>query len=198
MIRKDSETFLNLARAYAGECQAGMRYQFMAQQAMERELYQLADAIKEIAKNETVHARAFYDEIVTPYPKDLKIGWEGDYPFYLSSLEENLKFASHGEREEHEVVYRSFSETAKKEGYDKIAALFSRIGEIEKNHEIVFSYLATALSDGTLYMAQHPVVWRCSECGYLHTAKEAWKTCPVCGKVQGYVKLFLPFEGEKG
>jgi len=59
---KKSQTYFNLARSFAGECQAGMRYQLMAKIAMQEGLFKLSDLIKNIAKNETVHAATFYNE----------------------------------------------------------------------------------------------------------------------------------------
>ena len=55
-----TETFINLAKSFAGESQAGMRYQLIAQAAMTEGYKTLADEIKKIAKNETVHARRFF------------------------------------------------------------------------------------------------------------------------------------------
>jgi rubrerythrin len=46
-----TETYKNLARSFAGECQAGMRYQMIAKLAMEEKLKTLADTIRTIAKN---------------------------------------------------------------------------------------------------------------------------------------------------
>ena len=59
-----TETFSNLARSFAGECQAGMRYQMIAKLAMQEKLKTLADAVRTIAKNETVHATQFFNKIL--------------------------------------------------------------------------------------------------------------------------------------
>ena len=48
-----TQTYQNLARAFAGECQAGMRYQMIAKLAMQEKLKTLSDTIKKIAKNES-------------------------------------------------------------------------------------------------------------------------------------------------
>ena len=61
---ENTETFKNLARAFAGECQAGMRYQMVAKLAMKEKLKTLADAVRTIAKNETVHATQFFKKIL--------------------------------------------------------------------------------------------------------------------------------------
>ena len=54
-----TKTYLNLARGFAGESQAGMRYQLIARAALKQGYEELANVIKTIAKNETVHARRF-------------------------------------------------------------------------------------------------------------------------------------------
>ena len=64
MLFENTETFKNLARAFAGECQAGMRYQMTAKLAMKEKLKTLSDAVRTIAKNETLHATQFFNKII--------------------------------------------------------------------------------------------------------------------------------------
>ena len=56
-----TKTYQNLARSFAGESQAGMRYQLIARACMEQGYVTLADTIKILAKNETEHARRFFE-----------------------------------------------------------------------------------------------------------------------------------------
>lgn len=194
---RKTETYSCLARSFAGESQAGMRYQLIAKQATAMGLKILADTVKDIAKNETYHAKAFYDKLTSHVKDEEKIKLDADYPFWFGTLEENLRHAANGEKEEHEFIYQDFASIAKAEGFDDISELYLKIAEIEKNHEIVFTYLANAVKEEKLYASDHPLVWECSECGYKHTANEAWKICPVCGRTQGEVYLHLPFGGDK-
>ena len=60
---EQTETFKNLARSFAGESQAGMRYQLTSKLAMKENLKTLSDAIRTIAKNETYHAKTFFDTL---------------------------------------------------------------------------------------------------------------------------------------
>ena len=53
-----SKTCVNLARSFAGESQAGMRYQLIAKLATAEEYPVLADIVRTIAKNETYHANS--------------------------------------------------------------------------------------------------------------------------------------------
>jgi rubrerythrin len=197
MQLNQTQTYLNLARAFAGESQAGMRYQLTAQLAFQQGYKILSDNIRAIAKNETNHARIFF-EYMTKYggSKD-NVNIDAGYPFHAGDLQENLRLAALDEAEEEKRIYPAFAKTAREEGLEEIARAFEKVAEIESNHKIVFNYLYEGIKEGTLYKNETPMLWICSECGYMHTAKEAWNICPVCKKSQGYVELHIPFQKEK-
>ena len=192
---ENTETYKNLARSFAGECQAGMRYQMIAKLAMKEKYKTLADAVRTIAKNETVHATQFFNKIIEKTGSRDNIDFDAGYPFHMGTLEEGLKFAALDEKNETEDIYPSFALTAQKEGFEDIAALYKMIAEVEAHHKIVFQYLHDGVRNGTLYKSESPILWICSECGFMHVATEAWKVCPLCKAEQGYVDLHLPFEG---
>ena len=192
---ENTETFKNLARSFAGECQAGMRYQMIAKLAMDEKQKTLADAIRTIAKNETVHATQFFNQILQKGGSRDNIQFDAGYPFHAGTLAEGLNFAANDEKNESEDIYPKFAQIAKEEGFHDIAALYQQIADVEKQHKIVFLYLSEAVKNGTLYTCEHPILWICSDCGYMHVATEAWKVCPLCKAEQGYVDLHLPFEG---
>ena len=120
--------------------------------------------------------------------------YDAGYPFHFGTLTENLAFAALDERSEHEEVHPAFAREAREEGCEEAAALFERVAGVEKEHEIVFSYLRDALKEGTLYKRDKPTLWICSECGYRAATKEAWKVCPLCKAKQGLVEIPLPFD----
>ncbi len=188
-----SNTCINLARSFAGESQAGMRYQLIAKQATAEEYFVLADTVKTIAKNETYHAKSFFDTLVREAGSTENVHIDAGYPFHFGTLTENLRFAAEDERAEFTEVYPAFAEEARSEGYEEIARLFEMVAGVEKEHEIVFRYLHEALRDGALYKRDKPTLWVCSECGYRATTKEAWKVCPLCKAKQGLVQIPLPF-----
>lgn len=192
---ENTETFKNLARSFAGECQAGMRYQMIAKLAMQEKMKTLADAIRTIAKNETLHATQFFNKIIEKTGSRDNIDFDAGYPFHAGTLAEGLKFAATDEMNESEDIYPTFAATAKKEGFEDIAALYRMVADVERQHKIVFQYLCESVKNGTLYKSEKPILWICSECGYMHVAEEAWKICPLCKAEQGYVDLHLPFEG---
>ena len=192
---ENTETFKNLARSFAGECQAGMRYQMIAKLAMKENMKTLADAVKTIAKNETLHATQFFNKMLEKTGSKDNVQFDAGYPFHAGTLAEGLKFASLDEQDESEDIYPSFALTAQKEGFEDIAALYKMVAKVEETHKIVFQYLCESVKNGTLYKSESPILWICSECGYMHVATEAWKICPLCKAGQGYVELHLPFEG---
>ena len=190
-----TETYKNLARSFAGECQAGMRYQMIAKLAMQEKLKTLADAIRTIAKNETLHATQFFKQMIQKAGSCDNVEFDAGYPFHAGTLVEGLRFAAMDEQSETEEIYPSFAKTAKKEGFEDIAALYTMIADVEAHHQKVFRYLHDAVKNGTLYKSEKPTLWICSECGFMHVGEEAWKVCPLCKAEQGYVDLHLPFEG---
>lgn len=190
-----TKTYQNLASSFAGECQAGMRYQMIAKLAMQEKYKTLSDTIKSIAKNETLHATQFFNQILEKGGCRENVKLEAGYPFHAGTLEEGLRFAESDEKDESKDIYPKFAETARAEGFEDIAKLYEMVAEVEERHRSIFHYLANAVKDGTLYKNQTPVAWVCSECGYMHVSTSAWKTCPLCKAGQGYVELHLPFSG---
>ena len=190
-----TETFKNLARSFAGECQAGMRYQMVAKLAMQEKMKTLADTIRTIAKNETVHATQFFNQMIQKTGSRDNVTFEAGYPFHAGTLAEGLKFSAMDEKNETEEIYPAFAQIARKEGFEDVAALYEMIAAVEEQHRVIFQYLYDGVRKGTLYKSESPMLWICSECGHMHVATEAWKVCPLCKAEQGYVELHLPFEG---
>ena len=190
-----TKTAVNLARAFAGECQAGMRYQLIAKLAVKEEYPVLADTVRTVAKNETYHAKSFYDLLVQKNGNADDIVIDAGYPFRFGTLEETLRFAADDEHAEFSRIYPAFAEEARKEGFEDVADLFERVAGVKKEHNILFNFLYESIRDGNLYKREKPTLWICSECGYRATTKEAWKICPLCKATQGYVQIPLPFGG---
>ena len=193
----ETKTYRNLARSFAGESQAGMRYQLIARLATQQGYTTLADTIKVLAKNETVHARRFFEELSKRGQYLDNIDLDAGYPFHGGTLEECLKFAAEDERKEHEVIYPAFQKDAEEEGFKDIANLFKLVAQVEVRHEAVFKYLYEAFKKGVLFSNESPILYICSECGYMHTSTKAWDKCPLCQSSQGYVELHIPYQKEK-
>ncbi|MGN0373145.1 MAG: rubrerythrin [Enterocloster sp.] len=182
---KNSETARNLMRAFAGESQARSRYTMAADLARFQNMPAVEAVFRYTADQEKEHARIFY-EYLEPLDKET-VFIDGGYPVDReSNTLAQLNAAAHNEFEEHDVVYRSFAETAQKEGYPEIAASFRMIAGIEKIHGERFQYLSDLLGAGALYKREKSTSWVCTNCGYVYEGKEPPRQCPVCHHEQGY------------
>ncbi|MDE6598181.1 MAG: rubrerythrin family protein [Clostridia bacterium] len=193
----ETKTYKNLARSFAGESQAGMRYQLIARLATQQGYVTLADTIKTLAKNETNHARRFFEELTKRGEKLDNIDIDAGYPFHSGDLGQSLALAAEDEHQEHAVIYPSFAKDAEDEGFKDIAALFRLVAQVEVRHEMIFKYLHEAFTKGKLFSNETPILYICSECGYMHTSTKAWDVCPLCKSSQGDVELHIPFQKEK-
>lgn len=187
---EQSQTYINLARAFAGECQAGARYQFIAAKAMQEGYEHLQVLIKTVAKEEMAHAKIFWDLIAEHTDgKNPNIPIQAGYPFLEGGLVEQLRFAADSENSEYTSVYPSFAKVAEDEGFMDIAQKFRQIVGVENCHFMLFDELYNMFSAKTIYKQQDARKWKCNHCGYEQTSPSAWKTCPLCGKPQGYVQI---------
>lgn len=188
---KNSETKDNLMRAFAGESQARNRYTFGAALAKRENLHVIEAVFTYTADQEKEHAEIFYK-----YLKELSgetIHVDGGYPVDLSEdVAELLRMAQHNEYEEHDSVYKAFGDKAKEEGFDKIAASFHMIAEIEKYHGDRFGRFAEWMEQNKLFVSEVKTGWICLNCGYIYEGERAPVKCPVCDHDQGYfVRLTL-------
>ena len=188
-----SKTFINLAKSFAGECQARTRYEFMEYGARTAGYKCLAEMIDNVAYNEFNHARMFYTFMQKAGKKALEnVDICTGYPFKEKwDLADNLKFAAEDEANEAERIYPEYAKIAREEGFEEIAALYENIIQVETCHRKLFEQLHEQLVSGTMYKREQPIKWKCASCGYESTQKEAWDICPICGEKQGAVMLNL-------
>jgi rubrerythrin len=189
----DSKTFLNLAKSYAGECQAYVRYKFVEYGARNEGYTALSEIIDKVVYNEFNHARMFYTFIQQATDKTIdNIDICSGYPFKERwNLVENLKLAAEDEAIEADRVYKEYEKTAREEGFKEIAELYKDIIQVENCHRMLFEDLYQQMSTGTLYKKDHKVKWKCGSCGYEEEGKEAFELCPLCKAKQGVVLLKL-------
>ncbi len=184
-----TETSENLARAFAGESQARNRYTFYAGYAKGEGHAVLEQEFKLIAENERAHAKVFYDLLVDGMGGPSNVNVDAGYPFELGDTVANLYSAAHGEHEEHSIIYPTFADIAKKEGFPQVEAAFRMIANIEKEHEKKFKQLAEELKSKTLYQKKEPQQWICTNCGHIHQGTDAPGICPVCKHSQGWFEV---------
>ena len=188
-----SKTKENLARSFSAECMEGAKYQFMAKQAESENLQYLKTILKTLAKHEMAHAKVFWDYLQNNAKKvenniDLTYG----YPFECGKLQENFKYHVKNEQQLADNVYPAFAKIAKDEGYEDIAHAFTLTATVENCHSMLLKQIETKMKSKKLYKQSKESKWKCSECGFEHTSKEALKVCPLCKMEQGYVEI--PFD----
>ncbi|MFA6865012.1 MAG: rubrerythrin family protein [Sphaerochaetaceae bacterium] len=175
MELKGSKTEQNLQDAFAGESQARNKYTYYAAKARKEGYVQIAEIFEETAGNEKEHAKLWFKFL----QKDGEVQGTLD----------NLKDAAAGENFENTSMYPRMAKEAAEEGFTKIAKLFEMVGEIEKAHEARYNKLAGNINEGIVFSRDGDMVWKCSNCGYIHIGKSAPKVCPVCAHPQAYFEL---------
>lgn len=180
-----TKTEKNLLKAFAGESQARMRYDYFSKQAKKEGLEQISAIFAETALNEKEHAKRFFKflegrpvEITATYPAG-KTG----------TTLENLKAASEGENEEWEELYPYFAKVAEEEGFHEIATAFRMITTVEKAHEERYKKLYKNLEAGKVFERGEKIIWKCLNCGYLHEGASAPEKCPACLHPQSYFQI---------
>ena len=182
---KGSRTEQNLLKAFAGESQARMRYDYFAKQAKKEGLEQIAAVFDETALNEREHAKRFFKfleggpvEITATYPAG-----------NIGTTLENLKAAAEGENEEWTALYPEFARIAEEEGYYEVSAAFKLISKVEKAHEERYKTLYMNIEEGKVFEREGKVVWKCRNCGYLHEGTKPPANCPACLHPQSYFEI---------
>ncbi len=182
---RDSQTARNLMLSFAGESQARNRYTYFARRAFEEGFVQIADIFEETADQECEHALRFFKffnggelEITGSFPSGV-----------IKDTYDNLVAAADGERFEHSELYPGFARTARDEGFERAADTWDAISVSERQHEKRYRDLAANLLAERVFERDTETVWRCRNCGYLHTGTQAPDRCPACVMPQGYFEL---------
>ena len=171
---KGSKTEKNLMEAFAGESQARNKYTYFASKAKKDGYEQIAEIFQETADNEKEHAKIWF-----------KLLQGGD----IKSTEENLKMAAEGENFEWTDMYERMAAEAKEEGFNEIAALFTMVGKIEKEHEERYKKLLENVEDGLVFSKDGDKIWKCRNCGHIVIGKQAPEMCPVCKHPKAFFEI---------
>lgn len=182
---KGTRTEKNLMAAFAGESQARNRYTYFASQALKDGFVQISSIFAETADQEKEHAKRFFEfleggdvEVQAAFPAGV-----------IGTTAENLRAAAAGEHHEWTSLYPGFAEVAEKEGFPAVADAFRAVVVAEKQHEKRYLGLLANVEAGTVFRKDKPVVWRCRNCGYLHTGTEAPEACSACLHPRAHFEL---------
>jgi rubrerythrin len=182
---RESQTAKNLLTSFAGESQARNRYTYFGRRAGEEGYAQIADIFEETANQECEHALRFFKFF---NGGEIEITWS--FPAgAIRGTYENLVAAADGERFEHTDMYPGFADIARDEGFVRAAETWEAISVSEKQHEKRYRELAANLKADRVFRRDREMVWRCRNCGYLHTGNQAPEKCPACVKPRGVFEL---------
>ena len=146
---------------------------------------QIADIFEETANQECEHALRFFKFF---NGGEMEITWS--FPAgVIRGTYENLVAAADGERFEYTNMYPGFAGVARDEGFARAADTWEAISVSEKQHEKRYRELAANLKADRVFSRDRDMVWRCRNCGYLHTGQEAPEKCPACVRPQGSFEL---------
>ena len=170
---KGTKTEKNLLDAFAGESMARNKYAYYSSIAKKQGYVQISKIFEETANNEKEHAKMWFK---------LLDGISAD-------TVENLMHAAEGENYEWNEMYPTFAKEAKEEGFDHISFLFSKVAEIEKEHEDRYKDLLQNIQSGQVFRREEKVQWHCDNCGYIVESLQAPPKCPVCDHSQAHFQI---------
>ena len=171
---KGSKTEANLMAAFAGESQARNKYTYYSSAAKKEGYEQISAIFAATADNEKEHAKLWFKEL-----------HGGSVPDTAA----NLLDAAAGEYYEWTEMYKGFADVAKEEGFTEIAALFTKVAEIEKRHEERYKTLLANVEAGKVFVKEEKKYWICRNCGHIVCCAKAPELCPVCKHTRAYFEL---------
>lgn len=186
------QTLKNLAKAFIGESQARNRYNMYASIAKKEGYVQISQLFNETAEHEKQHAKwmmRMFNQIKEDKDLDITdIEVKAEFNSILGTTAENLQSAIDGESYENSEMYPEFYETAKKEGYPKVAARLKAVAQSEEYHEERYRKLLEQVKSETVFEKEEEVEWVCLECGRVHKGKTPPEVCPSCDHPRSYYK----------
>ena len=174
MELKGTRTEENLKKAFAGESQARVKYEYYASRAKKDGYEQIASIFEETSRNEKEHAKLWFKAL-----------HDGGVPTTTVNLED----AANGENYEWTDMYDEFARVAKEEGFDHLAFLFESVGKIEKEHEARYRKLLQNIEDDIVFHKDGEKMWICRNCGHVYFGEDALDVCPVCNHPQSFMEV---------
>ena len=184
---KGTKTEKNLLSAFVGESQARNRYTYFASKAKKEGYQQIASFFLEAADNEREHAKTFFT-----FLQGGEVEITGSFPAgVIGTTQENLNAAIAGETDEHTQVYPEFALIAKEENLPQVAVVFQAIAVVEEHHAKRYRRLAENIEKGRVFTREEEMQWKCRNCGYVHTGREAPKRCLSCGHPRAFFEILV-------
>lgn len=86
-------------------------------------------------------------------------------------------------------MYPKFALEAEEEGFHELAALFRKVADIEREHEMRFRALLANIENERVFKKEEATKWECRNCGHILEGTEAPEKCPVCNHPQSYFEV---------
>ncbi|MEM4702984.1 MAG: rubrerythrin family protein [Candidatus Pacearchaeota archaeon] len=173
-VKKGLNTEKVLLEALAGESKARVKYDMFASIARKEGFEQIAAIFQETADNELEHAKIILKLL-------------GEKP---SNTKEALMKAIEGEHYEWTKMYPDFEKIARQEGEEDAITFFKEVAEVEMAHEARYKKLLENLQRGKVFKKDKVLKWKCRNCGYIFTGREAPEKCPNCLHPRSYFEVF--------
>lgn len=186
MELKGSKTEKNILCAFTGESAARNRYTYFAAIAAKEGYVLAARIFEETANQEKEHAKRLFKFLPEGRELEITIGLPAGK---MGTTVENLKAAFGGETHEVEQMYPEFAAIAREEGFNDVAVVFENIGKAEKHHAERYAKLAELIGSGKMFARNDAVTWRCLNCGWVCTTKNAPAKCAACDHPQGFFEV---------
>ena len=183
---KGTKTEKNVMTAFTGESAARNRYTFWAAQAKKEGYVQIEAIFEETANQEKEHAKRLF-KFLEGGEVEVTIGLPAGV---IGKTMDNLNHAAEGEEHEWQHMYPDFAKVARAEGFEEIAKAMESIAVAEKLHGVRYGSVAANIAKGIVFKREAPqTVWRCRNCGYIHTGAEAPDVCPACVHPKAHFEL---------
>lgn len=184
---KGSKTEVNILTAFAGESQARNRYDYFASIAKNEGYVQIMHIFQETALQEKEHAKRLFKYLTEGGEARIDAAFPAGK---LGTTLENLYASAEGERHEHEHMYPEFAQIAADEGYEDVAATMRAIAVAERFHEERYRAFIENIEKNRVFMRPgQEIMWRCRNCGYIHTGEGAPTVCPACVHPQAHFEI---------
>lgn len=175
---QESRTYANLQNAYNNDLLSSSRYRIYRDKARQEGYIEISNKFDITAQNVLEHARIWLRQLNN-----------GELPSTLENIENSIELSTYYGND----LYRKYSQIAVEEGYNRIAALFNGIANIELNYLLNFQTIYDNMVNDTVFCKNTEVLWICMACGNILSGTCAPVICPVCQHPQGFYKVFVTY-----
>jgi rubrerythrin len=178
-------TAKQLMRAFAIETQMIQKYLWFAKVATKEGFQQIAAIFTETAEQKKSHTKTLF-RFLEGCELEVSVTFKAEP---IGTTLENLQAAYEAEKEQHEILFAEYEQTAWSEEFKQIATKLKLFRQIKKFYAQRFEALAANIENGTVFKKDKKVKWICRKCGLIYESDRALKNCPGCEHPQAYFEI---------